>query len=171
MLSVINNIMKYYHGSINKIKIGEDLISKRDEGYTSYPEVEKLESLFERYKPKDKISRNIAVYLTNDIDDIDNLGGYDDYIYEVEPQGIIERSDLSWYSKVGGMIEDDQFDENRITPEMLIMIKSYWSGVPSDNHLFEYRCKSAKIVNVIESLEDDEIKIMPKKKSNIKKLI
>jgi hypothetical protein len=161
--------MKYYHGSKNKIKIGEELISKENDGYTSSKDVEKLESLFEKYKPKDKISRKVAVYLADSIDDIDNLGGYEDYIYKVDPKGVIEKSDLSWYSEVGALMNDGDVDIKNITPEIMVMINNYWSGIPSDNYVFEYRCNSAKVISLLESIENDEIKEKPDNKINILK--
>lgn len=139
--------MKYYHGSLNKIKNGEELISKESEGYTSCLEALEVEDLFEKHRPENKISRKTAVYLAENIKDIDNLGGYDDYVYEVEPKsGIAEKSDLSWYSDVSLFVGEVNIKESDITPEVFLMIKNYWNGTPSDNPVFEYRCTSSKII-------------------------
>jgi hypothetical protein len=136
--------MKYYHGSIDELPIGLMLKNQKD-GYTSDEVVKDLESLFDKYKPKDKISRKEAVYLADNPDDIDNLGGYTDFIYEVNPLDEPEKSDLSWYSKVGSEMGDFFDIDEELSENVKEMLDNYWNGVASENPVWEYRVYNADI--------------------------
>jgi hypothetical protein len=80
---------QYYHGSFNELSIGT-MLATTEGGHTNNAPDE-LEQVFEKHKPSDRISRKAAVYLTTDPEDIDALGGYTDYIYQVEPLGKLEK--------------------------------------------------------------------------------
>ena len=135
----------YYHGSQTEFKVG--FVLKPQNEYTSSPEVKTLEDLFEKHRPKGKLSRSKSVFLVDDPDLIDYAGGYDDFIYVVEPIGKVEKSDLGWYTEVDTIMHDD-YDE----ADLLQMIRNYWDGVPyriAEHGLFEYRCGSAVIKDSI----------------------
>jgi hypothetical protein len=153
--------MKYYHGSIDELPIGLMLKSQK-EGYTSDEVVQDLESLFDKYKPQNRISRKEAVYLADDPEEIDNLGGYNDYVYEVKPLDDPEKSDLSWYSKVNSAM-GDFFDINEeLSEEVKEMLDNYWNGVASENPVWEYRVYNADIVLDI----DNPIEVIKKQEDN-----
>lgn len=147
---------KFYHGSIKNIK-NETILSNDniEEKYTDSINVKSIEELFEKYKPKDKISRKTAIFLADNIYDIDNLGGYTDFIYEVETTDIVEKSDLSWYTKVSILLDEEPIKNKKIKQ----YINNYWNGSPSENPCYEYRCKKVKIINEI-----DNLNIIKKKK-------
>jgi hypothetical protein len=150
--------MIYYHGSKREIEDNTYIHSLKSTGYTSYKEVVELEELFEKYKPVDKISRTSAVYLVDNLDDIDNVGAYDDYIYEMEPVcNLVEKSDLHWYTAVSMEVGDYAIEKDNPSPKVLLMIKNYWNGTPSDNPVFEYRCYEALVVKNINQ-KDEKIK-------------
>ena len=96
----------FFHGSKNNLEIGETLISQEDTGYTSYEECISIENAFEYFRPEDKISRKTAIYLVDDPNIIEKVGGYDDYIYEIDPIGNIQKSDLYWYNEVAKEMGD-----------------------------------------------------------------
>lgn len=138
--------IKYYHGSKLELQIGLVLTSSEDRGYTSDEVVRDLECLFERFKPKNKTSRKLAVYMVDNPNDIDYLGGYNDYVYQVVPCSKPDKSDLTWYSKVNREV-GDFFDPSEKFPMNVIdMINNYWQGIPSENPLWEYRVKTAKVL-------------------------
>ena len=82
-----------------------------------------------------------------DPDEIDSAGGYEDFVYLVEPIGSVERNDMAWYSEVG-ICEWDRLDD----PELKLFAAAYWSGKPfrePAHSLFEYRARSARILGIM----------------------
>ncbi len=135
---------KYYHGTHFNFKNGFELIPQNV--FSGSKEVSELENLFELYRPSDKIPRSKSVFISDNIDMIDNLGGYTDAIYEVIPD-IVEQSDLAWYTEAELAIEDSNLNK------AIDCIHNYWNGSPfydSDYSCFEYRTNKATIINLIE---------------------
>ena len=136
---VIN--MVFYHGSIRELKNGLHLLAQSD-GYVqseSDEALEGFEDFMESLRPEDKISRFDAVFMADKIEDIDNLGGYTDFIYKVEPIGEYSKHDLSWYSEASNyyLVNDEKAKECAL---------KYWSGEPYDKKeesVFEYMVGSA----------------------------
>jgi len=136
-----------YHGSNKRMKLGT-IITSRSDGYTSMESEREIEDLFEKYKPANKISRKNCVYMVSNPDDIDAAGGYSDYIYMVNPIGPIDKSDLSWYAEVDGLLHD----KNKNIKIIKSYINNYWTGVQyktKEHSLFEYRANSAKIIEIV----------------------
>lgn len=144
----------FYHGSKTELSLGLDLIHQYDDNaYTHLDDTKWLEDFMERERPEDKLSRRECVFLAELVEDIDNLGGYDDHVYEAEPEdGYTEKSDLSWYTRVWGMIGD--FPSDDLPPDAILLAKqfahNYWHGIASDNPVWEFRCRTAKIVRDID---------------------
>jgi hypothetical protein len=135
--------LNLYHGSRKKFPPGFKLSPQL--GYVQDPGQQKLELLFEKYKPANKISRKQAVFLVDDPEMCENAGGYSDYVYLVQPEGKVEKSDLAWYTEC-----EMYFDEP--LEKKIECIKNYWNGVPyynQSNSLFEYRCRSAIVIKEI----------------------
>lgn len=96
----------------------------------------------EHYRPDGMISRDDAVYMVDDPDDIINAGGIIDFIYEVVPIGPVERSDLGWYREVKGAMNLEKSDE--ATREFA---ESYWDGVSYHGiGVWEYRARQARVI-------------------------
>lgn len=140
--------MKFYHGSKNELDLNECLFKNRD-GYTEYEEVVSIENAFEAFKPEHMISRKDALYVVRDLDSIDYVGAYDDYIYEVDLDEY-EKSDLSWYTEVS-LEMGDFFDIKELSAKAIVCIKNYWSGEPSQNPVWEYRTESFTPIEIIEN--------------------
>lgn len=137
---IIISQSSFYHGTKKIFPIGFILLPQLD-GYV-HQEIE-IENILEKYRPENKISRFNSVFLVDNPDNVDFAGGYEDYIYKVQPIGQIDKSDLSWYSDVSIYNTEK---ENQI------YATNYWNQIPyknSDNSLWEYRCKSAKIIELI----------------------
>lgn len=138
------------HGSKKKFPVGFVLLPQLD-GYVNLPETKEHEDIFEKYRPEGCLSRLQSVFMlaSTNIDNIENAGGYDDYIYEVKHQGKIERNDLAWYSEISNIIEPDIND-----PELVSIVDNYWNGIRfpnKQNSLWEYRSPSATIVKLIKN--------------------
>lgn len=139
----------FYHGSKNDLPIDTVLESTEDDGYTSYEECISIENAFEYYKPFDKISRKTAIYLVDNPECIEKVGGYEDYIYKVEPEGNVEKSDLYWYNMVSKEM-GDFFEVEEITKQAQKYIENYWLGVESNNPTIEYRINKGVVTEEIE---------------------
>jgi hypothetical protein len=135
--------MILYHGSVEKFKIGDVLIPNK-EGYTHSKNVTELELLFEKEKPSFiKYSRLNCVFLCDNEEDIDNCGGYTDYIYVIDIQSLhYEKSDLSWYTKAGFQREENDFEAAKKSA------RNYWNGIILEG-VFEYRTKEVTIINEV----------------------
>lgn len=134
-----------YHGSIKKLPLGCTL-APQTEGYTKSCNSQELEGLFESLRPENKIPRSESVYQCNDVELIDLAGGYTDFIYQVEPEGVIEESDLAWYTQAQIQLEDG--DRNGAIESA----KHYWSGklfVYDNASCLEYRCRKATLLKQV----------------------
>lgn len=135
----------FYHGSINEMAIGVFLRAQPN-GYVQTTEDQELEALMESCRPEDKISRNDAVYFTNDIELIEPLGGYSDFIYEVEPIGDYSRHDLAWYSEAQTRLDNGDMKGAEEAA------RKYWSGEQFHNlsrSAYEYLCGEAEILEEV----------------------
>jgi tRNA uridine 5-carbamoylmethylation protein Kti12 len=136
----------FFHGSSEFIK-NNTILKPHADSYVKQVDNDFLEKLMEKYRPESKISRYDAVFMVDNMDLIDDAGGSTDFIYEVSPIGEIERSDLAWYSEVQAV--DEEENENLIKEYAL----NYWNGVKfhdEESSLWEYRAKSAIVIDLIE---------------------
>ena len=142
-----NQGISLYHGSRKKFPDGFRLLPQTT-GYAFWAETQQIERVFESVRPPDKISRYEAVFLSDDDGMCERAGGYSDHIYLVQPEGQVDKSDLSWYT------ECEMYDE---PPEKHHeLARQYWAGVPFPRHnasCFEYRCRSAIILREINPRE------------------
>lgn len=155
--------MKFYHGTKTELNIGDYLEKDRD-GYTEYDEALSIERAFEVFKPENMISRKEALYVVGNTDDIDNVGAYDDFVYEVFVDDC-EKSDLSWYTELQ-LEMGDYYELDELTPKAILIIKNYWNGIPSDNPVWEYRTYGFSVNKLIENntLEDKPNKLVKPQK-------
>lgn len=139
--------IRYYHGSTVDLPVGT-ILTPQMEGYTRWEENRKIEQIVEQYRPPNKISRHDAVFMVDDPNLIDSAGGYTDYIYIVEPIGVVEQSDLSWYSAISVYGDYNETDDQERTMDQLA--QNYWSGVKNQgpHSLIEYRARSARITGI-----------------------
>lgn len=135
----------FYHGSYQKLTEKSSII-KIQNGYTEEAEAE-FENLVNSLKPKHLISRTKALFICDDIENLDDAGAYTDFIYEVEPIGQIDKSDLAWYSEAYCLFSDNV--DIFLIKEYIL---NYWNGVTffnKEQSLFEFRCKEFKILKEI----------------------
>jgi len=134
---------QYYHGSKQSFPIGF-VLSPRKGGYVS--QEWRIEKVIEKFRPINKLKRANSVFLVDDPKLIEKAGGYDDYVYQVEPQLPVEASDMYWYSQLS--IYQYDITEN----EKKLWATNYWNGVPAPEgkySLMEYRSSSAKILTLL----------------------
>lgn len=131
-----------YHGSSEELEIGT-FLTKQEDGYVQTVG-DPNENILEDMRPTDKISRFDAVFMVDDIELIDAVGGNIDYVYSVEPEGRVEKSDLAW------MTEMDMVDDMDTKREYAM---NYWNGIPfhdEEMSAFEYRTTKAEVISLEE---------------------
>lgn len=143
---------KYYHGSYNPLPIKTILTPN----YRSYREVinDDSHSKLEQFKPNNFLSRNNAIFMTNNPDDIDLAGGPTDHIYIVQPLGKIEKHDLNWMSEIDLIISEAYDNNQQENNETIEKVKNaainYWNGTPHYNEsVWEFLTPSAIIIKEI----------------------
>jgi len=141
-----------YHGSVEEFPPGF-VLEPQPGGYATLPDedVAGLEAALEAHRPPGLIPRAEAVFMVDDPEMIDAAGGYDDHVYEVEPDGPAEASDMAWYSELSVYWSD--MDEKGEHDEIRRLAEGYWSGEPFPDRsrgLLEYRARSATVVREVE---------------------
>jgi hypothetical protein len=110
------------------------------------------ERLFEEHRPPGAMSRLESVYLVNkaDPDRIEKAGGYADQIYQVEPEGPVERNDVGWWPEMFSVALEAEGDISKHDRARAAKIaEAYFSGRPTPRPLFEYRATSARVVREV----------------------
>lgn len=144
---------EYFHGSRRNFEIGHVLAAHRPR---LEPEEKAVELILERFRPEDCLPRNKCIFMVAqpDPDLIERAGGYAQYIYQVEPQGRVERNDVHWWAKI---LNEGAIDVFKGTPEekaeALVacqpMAEAYWLGDASERPLWEYRSVRGVITAII----------------------
>lgn len=150
---VESSYRKLYHGSRGEIPIGEllssDSIEHDDE------ESQAVEEILEYFRPEGVLPRAGCVFMVdkNDIDYIEKIGGYADYIYEVEPQGQVFKYDVSWwadiYSYAFDWVDGSEEEHEEILRECKSLADNYWGGKQSSNPKWEYITNTAVVVGYV----------------------
>ena len=135
----------FFHGSDYPLK-QNDILSPVNK-YTSSSNVQEIEALFEYLRPENiKYPRINCVFLVNDIDNIDNVGAFDDYIFTIDTKGVEpEKSDLAWYTQASIDLDNGDLEKAKES------IKKYWNGDVYHNanqSVFEYRIDQCLIIDV-----------------------
>jgi hypothetical protein len=150
-----------YHGSKRRFRVGTVLRAQRY-GYahaSGFPAFEKrvitmCEDFLEKFRPADAIPRRSALFMVDDPAIIDEVGGYEDYVYQVEPIGPVTRCNLYWYSNLDGYCMNlDGRPDRADMYDVAIIAKAYWAAAPNDldephRDQIEYLAQSAKIIAV-----------------------
>jgi len=147
---------RYLHGSYDQLPSGTVLTPDKGNFMGTFSQDE-MESHFklEQFRPSEFLSRNKAVYMSQDVDDIDFSGGATDHVYVVEPMGKIEQHDINWMSEIDLILCDawesgTQEDGNTIEKVKKAAL-NYWNGVPHSNEsVWEFLVPFAKIIKEIE---------------------
>ena len=144
---------RLFHGSRKRFPKGFVLRPQSD-GYISFEEVKVHEAVMDHFRPVHCLPRSKSVFMVADPAEIDYAGGYEDNVYEVQPQGKVEKNDMAWYSELGSYTEhfDEQGQIDLNDPEIMKAATNYWNGVPYKNpanSLWEYRSESAIVLRRI----------------------
>lgn len=128
-----------YHGSWDPLDEGTAL--RPGFGGGAIVDTE-LEALFEAARPEGLVPRREAVFMAADPDEIDALGGYTEFVYEVAPGGPVTAHDLAWYSQAQAHMAVGEDAEARRCAD------AYWSGTAfpeAARSVFEYLGTAATV--------------------------
>ena len=148
-----------YHGSRRRFRVGTILRAQRY-GYahgSGYPAFEKrvrkmCEDFLEEFRPANAIPRRSALFMVDDPSIIDAVGGYEDYVYEVQPIGPVTRCNLYWYSDLEGYCMGlEGRPEHAHMGQVMDMAKGYWRASTNDidapvRDQMEYLAQSARVI-------------------------
>lgn len=143
MLMIETHQRQYFHGSANELPVGTILHPRGDDYEAEWKGASFYDAL-ERYRPEHMLAHKDAVFMVDNEDDIDLAGGATDWMFRVEPMGVIERHDLNWSSEVSVLVSENASEE-----EIAEAAHNYWQGVPHPNEsVWEYLTPAAKIISV-----------------------
>ena len=146
------NIPFLFHGSYDDENIPEvgDTLSGREEEYEKdWQTMGYVYKRLEELRPEDCIAHKNAVFMCDNVQDIDNCGGGTDIVMIVIPYGDVFRHDLSWLTLAEMALEEN--DHEAIDS----CIKSYWAGERNEG-VFEYLARGAFIIKSLD-FDDEEI--------------
>jgi len=146
---------EYYHGSYDFLPNGTILTPSMGNFMGTFSQNE-MDSHFklEQFRPSNYLSRNHAIYMCDNPDDIDNAGGANDHIYMVSPQGKVEKHDVNWLSEIDFIMSEAWDNGTQEEQETIDKVQNaalnYWNGVPHYNEsLWEYLVPSAKVMQEV----------------------
>lgn len=142
---------KFYHASTEAFEPGTVLVPSGEP--SQFWEREKF---LEEYRPEGHLPRSQSVFMTDNAKAAKVWGRY---VYEVEPQGKVEKNDIGWFEQLfylddpEWMEDDEESGTSREQIEEFVSqaVKGYWSGKPNDQHEigYEYRAPNAKVVKQV----------------------
>lgn len=146
----------FYHGSYDAIDDGT-VLKGRGDAYEADWKHTDFYPVLERYRPETFVPHRDAVFLVDDIDDIDNAGGATEWVIEVIPAGEVTRHDMNWSSEISCLLSDGH---DAASPKVAEAAGNYWRGVEHpDGALWEYLAREAMVVT---SYEFDDAPPSPK---------
>ncbi len=143
--------LTYFHGSGIALPKGTILVPRGIEGWKNDPSHLKVEA----FRPHQFLSREKAVFMSQDLDELDLSGASTNHVYEVQPLGPVQKHDINWLSEIDMVISEladgrDQEDED-VIEEIEKIAKKYWMGEPYDGEsVWEFLTPSAKVIKEVD---------------------
>jgi len=138
------------HGSDMKHKNGEMLLSRGD-AYEKEWEKTPFYRALKHHAPIGAREHKDSVFMTDNVNDLDNAGALSGYTYIVKPEGEVSRHDMAWSTKISELIDDGIGLRNE---KIRVLSEKYWSGIPSESPVWEYTANSFVIVKGYDSESD-----------------
>ena len=101
--------------------------------------------LLEKYRPPNMLAHKQSVFMCDDPDVIDLAGGGTEWLFEVEPLGVVQRHDQNWWSLMDCLISEGCPKDSEEIEEAA---NNYWEGVPHGENVWEYLTPQARILSV-----------------------
>jgi len=147
--------MIMYHLTNYEFKIG-DVVLPQSTGYTHWVEScaleTVLETVLERYRPKEKISRKECIFLTKEKPKNKDYGASGTSFIltvEVDEEVINQFSDMNHFFCIDQGFEDViHLEDDYLEEELKKIADQYWSGMSSKTPRIEYRSKQGVILSI-----------------------
>lgn len=135
--------MTFYHISQKKMRENSTVLKMNN--YNLIQKTENLlESILEKNKPEDKISRQHSLFV---IDDISDYHADNEYIYEVNiVSSENNKSDSAWISEMQVELDNGNYEAANECA------KKYWLGEATKNPVWEYRTHMMNVVKEIDKI-------------------
>lgn len=140
----------FIHGSDKHLNPGTVLVSS-PEDYNKKWSSNGFYKGLEANRPANYLPHNQSVFMVSQDEDLDYVGCGEESVFIVMPKGRVTRHDMSWSTKVTLLIEEGFSIESK---EVSDAARNYWTGVESDNPVWEYMASEAKIIKSF-SWDDD----------------
>lgn len=135
----------YYHGSNIKLPVGT-ILTGRGHIYDDNWGDTDFYNILEKYRPKDMIAHRDAVFMVDNDNDLDVVGGGTEYVFILEPLDKIEKHDINWSSEISMLISEGYGSNDDLIKKAA---KNYWLGIPHPNEsVWEFLTKKARIIDV-----------------------
>lgn len=137
----------YYHGSFNKLSVGTVMNGRREDYEKDWGD-NPWYQILHTHKPAGMLHHKNAVFMTDNVDDLDATGSPTDWIFTLKALGPVEKHDMNWISEIEALLSDGKKQDDE---EIIRAAINYWNGTPHHNEsVWEYLTPSAKIVKVEE---------------------
>lgn len=95
----------FYHSSGKQLPVGT-ILCGRGQDYHNDWGLSDFYQILEENRPSEYLPHKDAVFFLDNDNELDCAGGETEWVFEVEPIGIISRHDLNWSSEISSLISD-----------------------------------------------------------------
>ena len=135
--------MRYFHGSYTNLPVGFEL-KGRGNAYEEAWSHTDFYAVLEKHRPSHMLPHKNAVFMCDDIEDIDLAGGATDFIFELKPLSSVSKHDLNWSSEISCLISEGYAINSN---QVIHAAKNYWEGIAHPNEsVWEYLTEKAIII-------------------------
>jgi hypothetical protein len=134
---------RLFHGSGVHLDSGT-VLRPRGEAYEADWAASDFYGPLERWRPAGCRPHREAVFMVEDIDDLDAAGAVTDFCAEVEPSGEVSRHDMEWGSRISCLLSEGASPED---DEVRDCALRYWAGeAHPDGPMWEYLAEAATVI-------------------------
>ena len=137
--------MNHWHASAVRLPVGTILAPRPD--YEARWSAYGVGRILEDLRPEGSLAHRDAVFMCDDAQDCDNAGAHCEWLFGVEPHGVVQRHDMEWATRIDCLVSDGWPVED---PAIVELARRYWAGEASDNPTWELLAASAVIHTVEE---------------------
>jgi hypothetical protein len=142
----------YYHGSHSPIEPGTVMTGRGVRYESQWTDADFFWAL-EIHRPEGCLAHRDAVFMVDNVEDIDNAGGCTDFCLEVMPEEPVSRHDLNWSTEISCLISDGHAPRSEAVREAAL---NYWKGLPHPEREPVWECLARKVtVLKCEALDAD----------------
>lgn len=135
--------VRYWHASFDELPVGTTLAPRPD--YERRWSDHHVGRILEDLRPTDSLAHCEAVFMCDDPQDCDNAGAHCEWLFAVEPAGLVQRHDMHWATEIDRLVSNGLPIND---PKIVELAQRYWSGQGSQHPVWEYLARTAIIRSV-----------------------